>query len=81
VIAVSGGRPSPFSIGRMVMPLPTTLMPWISIFAAGLSAAISRSASRPLLVTVKYPPAVCGAAREVRAQGRLMSMVMPPLSH
>ena len=46
---------------------PTTLMPWISILpAAGLLAAIRRSGSRPLLVTVKKPPARSGAATPAR---------------
>src|SRR5690349_5480960 len=63
------------------MPLPTTLMPWISILVAtGLSAPTSRSASCALLVTVKYPPAKPAVVGEVRAQGRLMSMLMPSFS-
>src|SRR4051794_14462507 len=56
-------------------------MPCSSIFtAAGLSAATSRSASRPLLATMKYPPAWLAMVGEGRAQGRLVSMLMLPSS-
>src|SRR3954471_957721 len=68
-------------MGRMDMMAPVILIPWSSTFpAAGLVAAIRRSASRPLLVTVKNPPAWREVAEEVRAQGRLISMLMASLS-
>ena len=61
----------------MAISGPTTLMPWISIFSAnGLMAATRRSASLPLLARVMKPAARSSVADAVRAQGRLMSMLM-----